>query len=409
MDTSELDDLIREIGQRNPSLSSIPTQPKPVERSSSSSSSGSFTKSPSGGSGSSGSSANPRWTTEMDDLLDSLSSSGFGPKAPTNNQPTSTSFTESPRPSSVKYPPGSTQSSAPRPYSTNLSRNPSTSSNTPASAPSTTYQRSPSVTYQNRQVAEQRSNDDTPSSPAFPTSPSSPPIVRSESSSSNDAPSPRPVSTNRPYASQTFQQPPRQHVVVTQTASFSTDEVFPGLSAEESSVAQEINKVRSNPSSYISLLQSRLSNLKGNILELWDLGVMIETREGATAINEAINFLRNTDPLPRFQLSSGMSAAAKEAVQETGGKGALTSCQSVDLLNFHGTFERESVEIVSFGNFPAQEMVLRFVIGDGNAQRVHRRHIFNPDYKFMGVAVGEHASQYKKMACVNFTPMFHEK
>lgn len=78
------------------------------------------------------------------------------------------------------------------------------------------------------------------------------------------------------------------------------------------------------------------------------------------------------------------------------------------LENF-GTFEEEAVEIVSFGEFPPQEVIIRFLIGDGNPERTHRNHLFNPKFQTIGVAVGTHNSQYKRMTCINFTHAFTEK
>ena len=53
---------------------------------------------------------------------------------------------------------------------------------------------------------------------------------------------------------------------------------------------QEVNKVRSNPQSFIPVLKAKLGKFKGNIL--WSPGMVgLMTDEGEAAIHEAIKFL----------------------------------------------------------------------------------------------------------------------
>ena len=54
------------------------------------------------------------------------------------------------------------------------------------------------------------------------------------------------------------------------------------------------------------------------------------------------------------------------------------------------------------------EVVFRFLIGDGNKDRVHRKHLFNPKHKFVGIAIEGHASDFKSIVVVNFTPNFYD-
>jgi len=182
------------------------------------------------------------------------------------------------------------------------------------------------------------------------------------------------------------------------------------LSVEETKLAKELSRARSHPREYAAFLQvDRRPYFDGKLLKLPNSNVSLSTEEGVSAVDEAIKFLQTVDPLPEFTVSLGMTQAAKEAVSEVGGKGEFVASKSIGKLDNYGRFEVEAVELVSFGNADAREIVLRFLVGDGNPERVHRSHIFNAGYKAIGVGVGPHSSNYKVMAIVNFSNNFIEK
>ena len=63
-----------------------------------------------------------------------------------------------------------------------------------------------------------------------------------------------------------------------------------------SELVQEINKVRSNPSSYADIIDSYKQHFQGKILRLPNSNVGIKTQEGADGYDECARFLRSAEP-----------------------------------------------------------------------------------------------------------------
>lgn len=181
------------------------------------------------------------------------------------------------------------------------------------------------------------------------------------------------------------------------------------LTLQEGALLKELNRARTHPHEYADILErDRKPYFDGKNLKLPNSNVILVTEEGVGAVNEAIDFLRKQKPLPPFGLSPGMTKSAREAIEEVGKIGD-TACESIKRFDQYGRFEQEAVEIASFGTSDAKEIVIRFLVCDGSSDRIQRAYIFEPIYGAIGLSVGEHNSQYKTMACINFTKMFHPK
>src|ERR1700740_1162100 len=91
---------------------------------------------------------------------------------------------------------------------------------------------------------------------------------------------------------------------------------FPAFAAEKnndaasgSAVIREMNLARQNPALYATFVQELRSRMNGDVLVLPGK-TRIRTKEGTAAIDEAIRFLQNAQPLPPLTVSRGMSRAA---------------------------------------------------------------------------------------------------
>jgi len=176
------------------------------------------------------------------------------------------------------------------------------------------------------------------------------------------------------------------------------------LSAEETMLLKELNRARTNPREYADILeQERRPYFEGTKLIVPGTNIALATQEGVKAVDEAITFLRTFDQsLSPFQIGAGMTKAARETVREVGISGG-TACGSITRMDKYGRWEGEVVELAGFGSPDPKEIVMRFLVGDGNSARTHRQYIFNPKFKRVGVSVGPHNSNFKFMCCVNFS------
>lgn len=84
----------------------------------------------------------------------------------------------------------------------------------------------------------------------------------------------------------------------------------------ESGLVWEVGQLRRDPAAYAQILETeRKPFYKGTELVLRGKtrrdDIHIETHEGVSACNEAIEFLKRAEPLPPLTLDTGLSLAAK--------------------------------------------------------------------------------------------------
>ena len=184
------------------------------------------------------------------------------------------------------------------------------------------------------------------------------------------------------------------------------------LSPLENSVVYEINMARTAPKDYASLLEQYRKYYDRKILRLPG-ETPILTKEGVRAVDEAIRFLRSIQPFPPLIPSKGMSSGAKDHVKDQGSAGSSQhkgsdGSQSWDRVNRYGTWEKSLGENIAFGSDKARNIVLSLIIDDGVSTRGHRKNIFHPDFRVIGVACGLHPT-YRTVCVITFAGGYKEK
>ena len=184
------------------------------------------------------------------------------------------------------------------------------------------------------------------------------------------------------------------------------------LSDLEREVVEELNLARTQPDEYADFLDAYAKLLVGR--ELRENGeITILTKEGRSAVNEAIRFLKHQKPLSRLTASEGMSKAAadmvwmQESTSQTGHVGRDGSKFS-DRLNRYGKWEGSCGENIDYGNNTARKIVMALIIDDGVSNRGHRKNIFNPIFKRVGVACGQH-KRFRYMCVMELATGYSEK
>ncbi|MBN2413926.1 CAP domain-containing protein [candidate division KSB1 bacterium] len=176
-------------------------------------------------------------------------------------------------------------------------------------------------------------------------------------------------------------------------------------------ILRELNLARQNPAQYAAVLEQLRPLYKGKYLAKPGQ-VMLVTKEGVKALEEAIRFLKKAEPLPALRLSKGMSLAALDHVHEqgwngnTGHRGTDGSTPDKRLARY-GTWLYTMGENISYGGDNARDVVIDLIVDDGVPDRGHRKNIFNPNFRVVGAAYGPHA-QYGTICVMTFAGEFKE-
>jgi uncharacterized protein YkwD len=181
--------------------------------------------------------------------------------------------------------------------------------------------------------------------------------------------------------------------------------------ASARAVIREMNLARQNPDLYATFMQELRSRMNGNVLVLPG-HTRIRTKEGTAAVDDAIRFLQNAQPLPPLTLSRGMSRAAADhctdQVDGAFGHEGKDRSHAGQRIARYGNFSGGWGENISYGKSSARDVVLALIIDDGLPARKHRKNIFNPNFNYAGAAFGRHA-RFGTMCSMDFAGGYAER
>lgn len=180
----------------------------------------------------------------------------------------------------------------------------------------------------------------------------------------------------------------------------------------EVDVLKEMNLARSAPQTYVSHLREMRKYFHGKELRRpGELAVL--TKEGVSALTEAIRFMEKATPVPKLRLSAGMSRGARDHVEDQGrtgavGHGSTEGCRPHERIGLYGNWEKMVGENIVYGHAQARDAILSFLIDDGVPHRGHRQNIMNLNFRVVGVACGPHPV-YQTMCVLIFAGGYREK
>ena len=180
--------------------------------------------------------------------------------------------------------------------------------------------------------------------------------------------------------------------------------------AEE--VLAEINLARTKPSEYAAKLERISTTLKGRKAKVGEH--TIKLKEGAAIFDEAIHYLLNIGAMEPLELCEGLSESANELLY------LLIIQEGVDMSEFNldiydlehrldhfGVYFGEFNELIDYGSFDPEFMVVNFLLSDGDESRNDRHTIMNALLKHCGITSGVLPSG-KKCTILNFVQYYYK-
>ena len=181
----------------------------------------------------------------------------------------------------------------------------------------------------------------------------------------------------------------------------------------EMDIRDEINRVRENPQEIIGELQECLKNFKGKYYKIPGTNVNIVTHEGADAVIDALNELKNAHACVSLKESKGLYLASRDHSEDLG-KSGRTSHTGTDgsrmneRIERYGDWDHSIAENIAFDDDHAKDIVYGMLIDDGNKTRGHRRNILNPHFQYFGIACHQH-SKHKMVTVIDFAVQYLDK
>ena len=172
------------------------------------------------------------------------------------------------------------------------------------------------------------------------------------------------------------------------------------------------NELRTNPKSFIPKLENSIKYYKEDNIYSPPDEEPIKTLEGKEAVHDAIKFLENQKSLPKLFLSEEISKACQDHIKDIGPKG-MTGHEGSDGKNIsdriekYGEWDGDIAENLDFGFKKAENILMNFLVDDGEKQRYQRSNIFYPGFKYIGIAMGTH-KDYGTCVCIGYARNIRE-
>jgi hypothetical protein len=178
------------------------------------------------------------------------------------------------------------------------------------------------------------------------------------------------------------------------------------------SVLTEHNRLRQDPKSYIPILESKLKKFDEKVLVRPGDSSII-TKEGPQAYHEAIAFLSSQKPLEALTFDERLGDSCLDHVNDIGPKGLVshesTTGKSLsDRIEVYSEWDTSCAENVELGGKTGEDVIVSLLVDDGIPSRGHRLNLFNQEFKYLGVACGNHRV-YGAITVLNYAGGLRDK
>ena len=177
-------------------------------------------------------------------------------------------------------------------------------------------------------------------------------------------------------------------------------------------VLNEINFARMHPDEFVQKLEELNSTIPNDNC-LYIEGIPFLYTNLKKSLEDAIDFLTNQKSLPGLIYNKTITQACDYLLDELIIHDGLDDDESnkyslENRLSKFGEPLGEAYELIDYGMFDPEFIVINFVLCDGDNQKYERNVIFNPKIKFLGIAASILPSD-KICTVINFCEEFYDK
>ncbi|HTH97262.1 MAG TPA: CAP domain-containing protein [Stellaceae bacterium] len=181
----------------------------------------------------------------------------------------------------------------------------------------------------------------------------------------------------------------------------------------ELGVLAALNAARTHPQAYVQSLEIYRGYYRGDLVQEPGRQILLRTKEGISAVDEAIGFMRRQPPLPPLSPNAPLERAARDHVEDQGSRGLVGHGGSdgsgpEQRIGRYSVWHRAIAEDIAYDDATPAGVVMELIIDDGVADRGHRTNIFDPHMRLAGIACGPHRV-YGRMCVIDFAAAISPK
>ena len=178
--------------------------------------------------------------------------------------------------------------------------------------------------------------------------------------------------------------------------------------AHAKEILEEINKLRANPAAYADRVQEYISYFTDKTMKIPGINVQVRTQEGDAPYKETVEFLKAQEPVNPMTPSKGLCQIAQEILDKVvdSETGEIEEDETERIIDSHGTFSGKFTRAMDFGGFTSEQIVINFLVCDGDPERTQREPLLGKGLQKVGVAYGKHniySTICVLVSCTEFT------
>ena len=157
-------------------------------------------------------------------------------------------------------------------------------------------------------------------------------------------------------------------------------------------IIEEINKLRADPPEYTKKVEEYTHYFTGNVIKLPNLNIKIQTQEGVAPYTETIEYLKTKEKAKVLVPSKALCGIAKEIAESVidSETGEIDEEYHEKIIEKYGSFEGKFTRAMDFGGFTSEQVVINFLVCDGDPDRSQREPLLGDGLNKIGVAFGKH-------------------